>query len=38
MMFDLDIPGFGHIRLAHLLSDFTGTEAVNADLLMTGNR
>jgi soluble P-type ATPase len=32
-MFELDIPGFGHIRLAHLVSDFTGTLSVDGRLL-----
>ncbi|PKL52147.1 MAG: ATPase P [Nitrospira bacterium HGW-Nitrospira-1] len=32
-MFELDIPGFGHIRLEHLVSDFTGTLSVDGQLL-----
>ncbi|HTR44220.1 MAG TPA: HAD hydrolase family protein [Thermodesulfovibrionales bacterium] len=32
-MFELDIPGFGHVRLTHLVSDFTGTLSVDGRLL-----
>ncbi len=32
-MFELDIPGFGFIRLEHLVSDFTGTLSVDGRLL-----
>jgi soluble P-type ATPase len=32
-MFELDIPGFGLIRLEHLVSDFTGTLSVDGRLL-----
>jgi soluble P-type ATPase len=32
-MFELDIPGFGHINLEHLVSDFTGTLSVDGKLL-----
>jgi len=32
-MFELDIPGFGHVRLEHLVSDFTGTLSVDGRLL-----
>jgi soluble P-type ATPase len=32
-MFDLDIPGFGHITLGHFVSDFTGTLSVDGKLL-----
>jgi soluble P-type ATPase len=32
-MFDLDIPGFGHVHLEHLVSDFTGTLSVDGRLL-----
>jgi soluble P-type ATPase len=32
-MFELEIPGFGSIRLAHLVSDFTGTLSVDGKLL-----
>ena len=32
-MFELDIPGFGPVRLAHLVSDFTGTLSVDGGLL-----
>lgn len=32
-MVDLDIPGFGHIRLEHLVSDFTGTLSVDGRLM-----
>jgi P-type E1-E2 ATPase len=32
-MFDLDVPGFGHIRLEHLVSDFTGTLSVDGRLM-----
>ena len=32
-MFELDIPGFGHVELEHLVSDFTGTLSVDGGLL-----
>ena len=32
-MFELDIPGFGPVRLEHLVSDFTGTLSVDGRLL-----
>jgi soluble P-type ATPase len=32
-MFELDIPGFGPVRLEHLVSDFTGTLSVDGMLL-----
>lgn len=32
-MFRLDIPGFGPVRLEHLVSDFTGTLSVDGRLL-----
>jgi soluble P-type ATPase len=32
-MLELDIPGFGQIRLEHFVSDFTGTLSVNGKLL-----
>ncbi len=32
-MFELDIPGFGPVRLEHLVSDFTGTLSVDGGLL-----
>ncbi len=32
-MFELDIPGFGHILLEHLVSDFTGTLSVDGRLM-----
>jgi len=32
-MFELDIPGFGLIKLEHLVSDFTGTLSVDGRLL-----
>lgn len=32
-MFELDIPGFGPVRLGHLVSDFTGTLSVDGKLL-----
>ncbi len=32
-MFELDIPGFGLIKLEHLVSDFTGTLSVDGGLL-----
>lgn len=32
-MFELDIPGFGFVRLEHLVSDFTGTLSVGGRLL-----
>ena len=32
-MFELDIPGFGHVRLEHLISDFTGTLSVDGRLV-----
>ncbi|HYA86896.1 MAG TPA: HAD hydrolase family protein [Nitrospirota bacterium] len=32
-MLEIDIPGFGLVRLEHLVSDFTGTLSVNGQLL-----
>lgn len=32
-MFELNIPGFGHMRLAHMVSDFTGTLSVDGRLM-----
>jgi len=32
-MFQLDIPGFGPVRLAHLVSDYTGTLSLDGKLL-----
>jgi soluble P-type ATPase len=32
-MFELDIPGFGPVRLGHLISDFTGTLSVDGKLV-----
>ena len=32
-MFEIDIPGFGFVRLEHLVSDFTGTLSVDGKLL-----
>lgn len=32
-MFELDIPGFGAVRLEHLVSDFTGTLSVDGRLI-----
>ena len=32
-MLELDIPGFGFVRLEHLVSDFTGTLSVDGKLL-----
>lgn len=32
-MFELDVPGFGAVRLEHLVSDFTGTLSVDGRLL-----
>ncbi|GAB4407107.1 MAG: HAD family hydrolase [Thermodesulfovibrionales bacterium] len=32
-MFELDIPGFGFVRLEHLVSDFTGTLSIDGKLL-----
>ncbi len=32
-MFELDIPGFGTLRLEHLVSDFTGTLSVDGRLI-----
>ncbi|MCX7792802.1 MAG: HAD hydrolase family protein [Thermodesulfovibrionales bacterium] len=32
-MFELDIPGFGILRLEHLVSDFTGTLSVDGRLI-----
>jgi len=32
-MFELDIPGFGRIKLEHCVSDFTGTLSVDGKLL-----
>ena len=31
-MFELDIPGFGNVRLQHLVTDFTGTLSVDGRL------
>ena len=32
-MFEINIPGFGFVRLEHLVSDFTGTLSVDGKLL-----
>jgi soluble P-type ATPase len=32
-MLEIDIPGFGLVRLDHLVSDFTGTLSVNGQLI-----
>lgn len=32
-MFEIDIPGFGFVRLEHLVSDFNGTLSVDGKLL-----
>ncbi len=32
-MIDIDIPGFGQVRLEHLVTDFTGTISVDGRLL-----
>ena len=32
-MLEIDIPGFGRVRLKHLVSDFTGTLSVDGKLL-----
>ncbi len=32
-MLEFDIPGFGHVRLEHLVSDFTGTLSVDGKLV-----
>lgn len=32
-MFEIDVPGFGSVRLDHLVSDFTGTLSVDGRLL-----
>lgn len=32
-MFELDIPGFGPVRLEHLVSDFTGTLSIDGRLI-----
>jgi len=32
-MFKVDIPGFGAVKLEHLVSDFTGTLSVDGRLL-----
>jgi len=32
-MFEIDIPGFGSIRLEHLVSDYTGTLSVNGKIV-----
>ncbi len=32
-MFEIDIPGFGFVRLEHFVSDFTGTLSVDGKLL-----
>ena len=34
-MIEIDIPGFGMVRLEHLVSDFTGTLSVDGKLLAT---
>ncbi|MDA8423005.1 MAG: HAD hydrolase family protein [Nitrospiraceae bacterium] len=33
-MLEIDIPGFGPVRLEHLVSDFTGTLSVNGQLIL----
>jgi soluble P-type ATPase len=33
IMFELDIPGFGFLRLQHLVTDFTGTLSVDGRLI-----
>ncbi len=37
-MFELDIPGFGLIKLEHMVSDFTGTLSVDGKLLPGVNK
>ena len=32
-MFETEIPGFGHVRMKHLVTDFTGTLSVDGRLL-----
>ena len=32
-MLEVDIPGFGHVRLRHMVSDFTGTLSVDGRLV-----
>mgnify|MGYP001563781915 CR=1 FL=1 len=32
VMFEIDIPGFGLVKLEHLVSDFTGTLSVDGKL------
>lgn len=32
-MLEIDIPGFGSVKLEHMVSDFTGTLSVNGQLL-----
>ena len=32
-MLEIDIPGFGAVRLRHLVSDFTGTLSFNGKLI-----
>jgi len=32
-MLEIDVPGFGHVRVEHLVSDFTDTLSVNGRLL-----
>jgi soluble P-type ATPase len=32
-MFEIEIPGFGAVKLEHLVSDFTGTLSVDGLLL-----
>ncbi len=32
-MFELEIPGFGHLRIEHLVTDYNGTLAVDGRLL-----
>jgi len=34
-MIEIDIPGFGNVKLEHLVSDFTGTLSVDGKLLAT---
>jgi hypothetical protein len=35
---EIEIPGFGMVRLEHLVSDFTGTLSVDGKLLLIASR
>jgi hypothetical protein len=32
-MLEIDVPGFGMVKLGHLVSDFTGTLSVDGQLI-----